>query len=112
MQSWKTVHDIEDEPILGGSWLISGALIITMVHDRNADCDADGNRGRDVTYEDERRWTLLSATPAVGDDWGEALTGADIPPEVVAAAETWAETHQPNDDGPQDDEEPPDMDGR
>jgi hypothetical protein len=109
MSTWTQHHRVDDvELVVGGDvWLITGRLDITMVRDRNADGDADGNRGRDVTYEDERIWKLESVQ-CEGDDWvGTVMAGADIPENVVAAAAEWAETYQPDwddSDGDLDDE--------
>jgi hypothetical protein len=109
VSTWTTEHDVEEQEISverpGGVepselWLISGTLKITMVHDCNADCDADGNRGMPMTSEDERDWTLLTAARCGADgEWEQELLGADIPADVIAAAEMWAETYEPNDYG-------------
>ena len=97
MSTRTTLHDVEDHELEVGNdlWLITGTLTITVVRDRNADCDADGNRGRDVTYEDERRWMLMAAEL-------DGVNAVPIPPEVVAAAEDWAETYEIDDYGESD----------
>jgi hypothetical protein len=82
-----------------------------MIHDSNADCDADGNRGRDVTYEDERVWTLESAALCQpGGEYAPALTGESIPASVRQAAQDWADVEEVDDDGGDDEDDEPDYD--
>jgi len=110
MNTWQTKHTVEEQELSVGFslWLISGTLTVGWFHDANADCDADGNRGHDVTAEDERRWEIKSAAIDIDGEWGTPLVGENIPASVVAAAETWAETYEPNDygEGPEEDDEP------
>jgi hypothetical protein len=101
------VKYVEDEPVLDEQWFIFGTLTITFIRDRNADCDADGNRGRDVTYEDERVWVLTKAVKA-GVSYFGAIHTKDLPAKVVAAAQAWADAYVPNDTGEED--EGPDRD--
>jgi len=106
--SWTTDHALEMEIAVGSDlWQVTGTLTVHMVHDSNADCDADGNRGRDVTYEDERTWVLASAARCQDDgEYGPPLTGADVPPEVVKAAQDWADDTDVDDDGCEAEDEP------
>lgn len=109
--TWTCSFDIKDQEIdvAGVLWLIDGALAITMTRDRHADCDADGRRGRDVTYEDERRWTLISAAKCGADgEWEPTLKGDAIPGDVAPAAETWADAYDPSELGAPDEDEGPD----
>lgn len=96
MKTYKSKHDIEDEfvPVSDRTWFIKGELTIVYIRDYNADCDADGNRGRDVTYEDERIWKLEAAAPADGIYQTE-----NIPAEVVKAAQEWADAYEPDEWG-------------
>ena len=112
VNTWTTTHHIEEQEISvrtpGGVgqnlWQIEGTLTITWVRDRNADCDADGNRGHDVTYEDERTFVLTSAARCGAD--GEWEPNADpIPDYVVKAAADWAETCEPPDYGEEPEED-------
>lgn len=91
MRTFKLVIPVEDQEILGGSWLVNGTLTIVYVRDRNADSDADGNRGRDVTYEDERVWELHSA--AAEEEDGGCFYVPYVHPTVQRAAQEWADNY-------------------
>ena len=113
--SWEQTINIGDEELAvnGTTYLITGTLTVHWVHDPNADCDADGNRGRDVTYEDERAFTLESAERCDADGWPleqPPLTGDALPADLVKAAEDWAETYDVSREGPDDEDDEPDYD--
>ena len=111
---WTDTHAIEEQEIAIGAtlWLIRGTLAISWIYDANADCDADGNRGREMTCEDDRRWTLLGATRCSHDgEWEDPeLTGDAILQAVRVAADAWAETCEPPDPEPREDDDGPDYD--
>lgn len=107
--SWIVSHVIEKQEVAVGSslWLVRGVLDISMTFDAYADSDADGNRGREMVSEDHRDWTLADASPCGADgEWGEPLTGAAIPADVVQAAHDWAMSCDPPDPEPYEPEEP------
>jgi len=109
--AWVVLCEVEEKEIMVGTqlWLISGDLKVSMVHDPNADCDADGNRGHAVTFEDERDWTLLTAAKANADDeWEEPFVGDAIPLAVRAAASDWADSYEPPDLSAPDEPDEPD----
>lgn len=109
MRSHTSDHYVEDEPVLN-AWLVTGTLTVTYVHDPAYGADRDGNRGIPLDYEDERTWVLESATPAVGDDWGDPVSGDAVPAEVVTAALAFAMAWDVADDDGRGDDDPPDRD--
>ena len=111
---WTDTHAIDDQEVVIGAdhWLLRGTLAITWDYDAHADCDADGNRGREQTSEDCRHFTLLGAARCGQDgEWQDAeLTGADIPAAVRDAAHEWAESCDPPDPEPREDDDGPEYD--
>jgi hypothetical protein len=82
--SWtQTVH-VADRAIMAHQWLVSGVIVVTWVD--------DDSPGLDGPHEDERVWTLTSATENLGSYWGEELTGDAIPIVVRETAAMWAES--------------------
>jgi hypothetical protein len=107
--TWTSAHAVEAEISVGPSdlWQITGEITLHMVHDSNADCDADGHRGRDVTYEDERTFILTSAAQCQPDgEYGPVLISDAIPADVRQAAQDWADVEEVDDDGADDEDEP------
>ena len=110
------MHPIDDQEVVVGTdhWLLRGTLAITWDYDANADCDADGRRGWEQTSEDSRTFTLLGAAWCShdGESQDAERTGADIPQAVREAAEAWAESCDPPDREPREDDDGPDCDDR
>jgi len=91
----------------GQEYNVSFVMNLTIVHDPNADCDADGNRGRDVTYEDERVWTVTKVERYREDEM-EPVDLATLSVALAAAIETHLETLEIETPEPDNDE--PDYD--